>query len=203
MFDDDRFDKYEYENIPIDRDSYLVDEKYAAEYEAMYLKVFQGQEFEPVGYISRIAVRAVHEKSIELSWYANIFDRFHEMCISLPRSEIKQCVGCWQWDWDPTIFVTSNWIENLYAKSFSVFGIVDAVGVKQAIQDQLLTRENLLKLRSKIDHLSTKYPDITFISFGDSILIKSNWTVGSVHNHLSYTYRPESFIEIAQLLLTI
>lgn len=203
MFDDKRFDKHEYENIPLNEDCYLVDEKYAVEYESMYLRVFQGLDYEPVGYVSYIAVREVHEKSIELSWYPNLSDRFHEMCISLPRSKIKQCVGCWQWSWKPTIFVESEWLEELYAKAFSVFGMVDAVGVRQAIQDDLLSREKLLKLRSKVDHLSSKYPEISFISFADSILIKSNWTVGSVHNDLTYTYRPESFIEVAQQFQTI
>jgi len=148
--------------------------------------------------VSFIAVRAVHEKSIELSWYPNTYDRFHEMCIFLPKSKINQCIGCWQWEWKPTIFVESNWLNDLHAKAFSVFGIVDAVGVRKAIQDELLSREKLLELRFKIDHLSSKYLDISFISFADSILIKSNWTVGSVHNDLSYTYRPEAFIEVAQ-----
>jgi len=203
MFEDERFDKYDFENIPLNQDCYLVDEKYAAEYESMYLRLFQGQDYEPIGYVSFIAARKVHENSIELSWYPNHFDRFHEMCISLPRSKIKLSIGCWRWDWKPTIFVESNWLEELYAKAFSVFGMVDAIGVRQAIQDELLSRKKLLELRSKIDQLSSKYPEVSFISFADSILIKSNWTVGSVHNDLTYTYRPESFIEIAQQFQTI
>jgi len=198
MFDDERFDKYEYEKIPLDRDCYLVDEKYAPEYESMYLGVFQGKDWEPVGYVSFIAIRAVHEKTIELSWYVDHYERFHEMSISLPKSTIKQCIGCWQWDWKPTIFVESKWLNELYTKAFSVFGMVDACGVRQAIQDGRLSREKLLQLRSKVDHLSSKYPGISFISFADSILIKSNWTVGSVNDDLTYTYRPEAFIEVAQ-----
>lgn len=198
MFDDPKFDKYEYRDIPLNRDCYLVEEKYAADYESMYLGVFQGKDWEPIGYVSFIAVRAVNEKSIELSWYPNTYDRFHEMCIFLPKSKYKQCIGCWQWDWKPTIFVDSKWLNEHYAKAFSVFGIVDAENVKKAIQNEQISRASLLELRAKIDHLSSKYPDISFISFADSILIKSNWTVGSVHNGLSYTYRPEVFIEIAQ-----
>ena len=188
---------HEYNNIPLNEDCYLVDEKYAEEYESMYISVFQGQKWQPIGYVSFIAIRAVHEQSIELSWYPNTYDRFHEVCIFLPRSKINQCIGCWQWSWKPTIFVESNWLNDLYAKAFSVFGMVDAVGVRKAIQDEQLSREKLLELRSKVDHLSSKYPNISFISFADSILIKSNWTVGSVHNDLSYTYRPEAFIEVA------
>jgi hypothetical protein len=203
MFDDDRFDKYEYKNIPQNQDCYLVDERYAVEYESMYLKVFKGQAWKPVGYVSFIAIRAVHEKSIELSWYPNHYDRFHEMCIFLPKSKIKQCVGCRRWDWKPTIFVESKWLYELYGKTFSVFGMVDVVGVRQAIQNELLSREKLVELRSKVDCLSSKYPDISFISFADSILIKSNWAVGSVHNDLTYSYRPEAFIEVAQKLWII
>lgn len=203
MFDDARFDKYEYEHLPLNEDCFLVDEEYASDYEAMFLGVFQGKELESVGYVSYISVRIVHEKSIELSWYVNFSDRFHEMVISLPRNKIKLCVGCWRRDWKPTIFVDSNWLENLYAKTFSVFGMVDAIGIKQALQDEMLSREKLLELRSKVDQLSSKYPEISFISFADSILIKSNWTVGSVDNDLDYTYKPESFIEVAHHFQTI
>ena len=198
MFDDERFDKYQYEDIPLNRDCYLVDEKYAAEYEYMYLRAFNGQSYDTVGYVSYISVIAIHENSLEISWFPNIYDRFHEVTISLPRNNIKRCVGCWQWDWKPTIFVESCWIEDLYAKKFSVFGMVDVDGIRQAIQDNFLSREKLLEVRAKIDNLSSKYREVAFISFADSILIKSNWTVGSVHSGITYSYRIEYFIEIAQ-----
>ncbi|RLA38652.1 MAG: hypothetical protein DRQ64_08480 [Gammaproteobacteria bacterium] len=198
MFDNPDFDKYTYEDIPLNEDCYLVDEKYAAEYEAMYLGVFEDGKWEPIGYVSYVAAIVVHENSVELSWYPNIHDRFHEMSILLPKSKIRQCVGCWRWDWKPTIFVDSNWLDNLYKKSFSVFGVVDAIGVKKAIRDEQLSREKLIALKSKIDSLSSEYPEISFISFADSILIKSNWTVGSVNDDLKYTYKPELFIEVAK-----
>lgn len=195
MFEDDRFDRYQHEQIPLERDSYLVDERYAQEYESMYLK---GGPDRPVGYVTYVAVRAVRDKTVELSWYPNVFDRFHEVSVTLPRDKIRQCVGSWQWDWTLTIFVESSWLDALYAKVFSVFGMIDAIGMRQAIDNQELSRAKLLQLRDKIDALAARHRDVSFISFADSVLVKSNWTVGSVQNELTYTYRPETFVTVAR-----
>ncbi|MDZ4180828.1 MAG: hypothetical protein U1E29_16625 [Coriobacteriia bacterium] len=197
MFEDARFDKYEPEYLPINEDMYLVAMKYAAEFESMHLAMFEGGSFQPVGYVSYIAVRAVQEHTLELSWYPNIHDRFHELTILLPRDKIFESVGCWKWDWDPTIFVDNDWLDRLYAKTFSAFGLTDVIGMKNAIKSGQLSRDKLLLLKDKIDHLALQYPAIAFISFADSVLFKSNWTIGSVGNDLKYTYRPELFLEVA------
>ena len=42
MFEHEHFDEYVYEDIPTNRDIYLMDEKWMAEYEASLIKVFQG-----------------------------------------------------------------------------------------------------------------------------------------------------------------
>lgn len=198
MFEDSRFDRYQYEDTPLNRDAYLVDEKYAAEYEAMYLSIFAGGEFRSVGYVSFVAVRGVRENTLELSWYPNIFDRFHEVVVSLPRTKVRETVGSWQSDWKPTIFVESTWLDELYAKVFSVFGLIDAIDLRKAMDSQQLSRAKLLQLRGKIDDLAARHTDVAFISFGDSVLVKSNWTVGSIHNALTYTYRPETFVTVAR-----
>lgn len=198
MFEDNRFDRYQHEQIPLNRDSYLVDERYAGEYESMYLSVFEGSPYRPVGYVSYVAVRAVRDKTVELSWYPNVFDRFHEVSVSLPQSTIRECVGSWQWDWKPTIFVESSWLDALYAKVFSVFGMIDAIEMRKAIDNQELSRTKLVQLRDKIDDLAARHRDVSFISFADSVLVKSNWTVGSVRNNLTYTYRPETFVTVAK-----
>lgn len=85
----------------------------------------------------------------------------------------------------------------------SVFGLVDAIGVKEAIQNGTLTRERLLILRDEIDKLGKSYPQISFISFADSVLIKSNWSVGHVKSNVRYTYQPEIFITIVDELRSL
>lgn len=194
------FNQYELDSVPLNRDCYLVDEVYAEEYDKAYLGLLDGKDFEAIGYVSYVAVNQIFEKTLELSWYPNIHDRFHELPVTLPKRVVKTCVDCSDFDWIPTIFVESGWLESLYLKTFSAFCIVDAIGVKNALQNESLDRERLLALRDAVDGLAQMNPDIAFVSFGDSILAKMNWTVGSVDNDLSYTYMPERLVEIARNL---
>lgn len=61
----------------------------------------------------------------------------------------------------------------------------------------------LAELRDRIDQIASEYPSISFISFADSLLLKSNWSVGAFNNDISYTYEPEVFIYLAEKISKI
>ena len=203
MFDHENFDVYSFEDTPLNRDCYIIDEVYIKEYEESMTGLFNGKDYESVGYVGCVAPIKVHSKSIELSWYPNINTRFHEVTITLPKEAYIICVGCWRYDEKPHIFVKSDWMKSVYLRLYSVFALVDAIGVKEALQDGRLSREKLIFLRTEVDKLSKKYIDIAFISFADSILLKSNWSVGHYESDVKYTYKPEVFIEIVKELQSI
>jgi hypothetical protein len=196
LFDHSHFDKYSFEKIPLDRDLYLMEEKWMAEYEQALLTLFNGGKYETVGYIAYAAARNISPASAELSWYANVYDRFHELRITLPRDQFVACVGSWQCDEKPRIFVKGAWLENLYLRLHSVFVLIDAIGVKEALRSNSLTREALVRLRQRIDAIAGEHPDVSFISFADSLLLKSNWSVGQFDSAIKYTYAPEVFIRL-------
>ncbi len=195
LFSHEMFDNYGFEDIPLNRDIFIVDEIYLGDYENSMLRFFEGAEYEHVGYVSYAAGRAINNNSVELSWYADRHDRFHEIAIALPRDQFVECVGSWQWDEKPRIFVKSEWLSNIYLRTYSVFPLIDAADVKKALHDGSITRSRLIELRNGIDDLSEKYKDISFISFADSLLLKSNWSVGDFKSE--YTYSPEVFIYLA------
>jgi hypothetical protein len=206
LFENEKFDHYSFEDIPLDRDIYLMDEKFLAEYDSMmsnFLDDPKNNKYSPVGYVSYIAARKVLNNSLEVSWYANVSDRFHEISIILPKDHFKYCVGCWQYDEKPIVFVNGNWLNSLHARSFSIFALVDAIGVKQYLEDDKLTTEMLTLLRDEIDSLASEYPSISFISFADSLLLKSNWSVGAFDTDISYSYNPEVFIQLADKISNI
>jgi hypothetical protein len=196
VFDHDLIEKHAFENIPLDRDLYLMDEQWMPAYEQSLLSLFSGGKREQVGYISSAAARAISANAIDLSWYPNIFDRFHEIRVILPRSEFVVCTECWQRDEKPRIFVRSGWLTNLHLRAYSVFALIDAIGVKEALANGTLTRPKLIALRDKIDEIATRYPAIAFISFADSLLLKSNWFVGQWDSAIHYTYEPEAIIRL-------
>jgi hypothetical protein len=180
LFDHPYFEKYNFQDIPLNRDLYLIDEVWMNEYERCLLAVFEGANYQAVGYVGFAAARKVSAAGAELSWYPNTYTRFHEVLITLPREQFVTCVGSYEYDEKPHIFTKSGWLDHLYLRSNSVFALVDAVGVKDALNSGLLTRGKLIRLRDQIDVIAARHPAISFISFADSLLLKSNWQVGSL-----------------------
>lgn len=197
MFDHPKFDTYSFEEIPLNQDLYLVDELYMSEWEKCMLNLFDGGDYDPPGYVSYVGARSIGNNHAELTWYTNINTRFHSVTVSLPKDQFVLCVGCWRYDENPRIFVKSGFVESLHLRAFSIFALVDAVGVKEALHNGNLQRENLIELRDRIDCLSESNPDISFISFGDSILLKSNWNPGYFTKGIKYSYEPEQFLFLA------
>ena len=193
MFDDERFDKYAFEDVPLNRDIYLMDEKWMAEYERYMLSMFAGNgaSAEPPGFISYAAARRIHASGIEFSWYPKIFTRLHEVTTWLPCEAFLGCVGSWQYDGKPHIFVKGDWLNHLHLRNYTVFALVDAIGVKQALLENRITRDGLVRLRDRLDALAAMWPQVSFVSFGDTVLLKSNWTVGQYDSNVEYNYEPE------------
>jgi hypothetical protein len=203
MFEHELFTKYPFEDVPLNRDVYLMDEQWLDQYEASMVVVFNGAEYDNVGYISYAAIRRVDEFALELSWYPNVFDRFHEVTVRLPRDQFIACVDSWQYDEKPHVFVKSGWLTNLHLRPFSAFALIDAIGVKKAIARHELTKEKLIELRSRIDQLAAKNPGVSFVSFADSLLLKSNWFVGTFDSNVEYTYEPEALVKLFPTLSRI
>jgi hypothetical protein len=197
------FEKYAFEEIPADEDLYLMDEVWLDEYEKYLVSRFEGGGFKSVGYVAYAAKRSSTESAVELSWYPNTSTRFHEVVISLPREMFVACVSCARYDDVLRVFVRSAWLKNLYLRAHSIFALVDAIGVKGALRRNSLTREKLVLLRDRIDGVAKEYPAVSFISFADSLLLKSNWSAGLRDSHVKYNYAPETFIRLISEIQTI
>ena len=197
MFEHSGIEVYDFENVPLDCDIYLVDEKWMMPYETMLVRFLNGKkDYENVGYVSYAAAREIRDADMMLSWYPNISTRFHEVMISLPESEFVACVGARTCDEKPRIFVKHNWLEALHLRSYSIFAMIDVEDFKTALRQGLITKAKLIRLRTRIDEIAESHPSISFISFADTLFLKSNWTVGHFQSEITYTYEPEMFLEL-------
>jgi hypothetical protein len=198
MFDHPKIQVYLFDEVPLNEDLDLMDEKWMAEYEKALVKSVDetGESAYSVGYYSAAVARAIGPDSIELSWYPNTYDRFHQMRILLPRSAFITCAGSWQYDYKPVMFVRGDWLTNLYLRSHSVFALVDAINVKKALSSGTLTRPKLIELRDRIDTIAAANPTVAFISWADSLLLKSNYSVGQYDSPVKYTYEPEKILRL-------
>jgi hypothetical protein len=197
--------KYRFDEIPINEECLLMSEIYMKEYDNALVKMFEGANCNPyeVGCAGFVAVRQINENSMDLSWYLNTSTRFHEVSISLPKDKFKICVGCYGYDIRPHLFVDNKWLEQLYTREYSVFALIDAIDVKIAIRNNLLTKEKLLLLRNRLDSLAKQHKNISFISFADSLILKSNWSAGYFPKTIKCSYEPEVFLRIIKEIETI
>lgn len=191
-----------FEDIPLNQDCYLVSENYLQEFTEAISLISEGEVniYPEVGAVACASIRKINSNSLEISWYPNTYNRFHEVSINLPRNKFRQCIDAWQYDFKPYIFVDHNWLEQLYLKEYSVFALIDAIGVKQAIQDGNITREKLIELRNAIDRLAKAEKNIAFISFADSLILKANWVVGYFDKGITSSYNPEKIIRLIKEL---
>ena len=190
-----------FEDVPVNGEVYLADERWMSEYEAARIELFNGAPFRNVGFISYAAVRSVGNDSIELSWFPDLSTRFHEVWVRLPREAFIACVDTPRWDDRPRIFVKSAWLSQLHLRPYSAFALVDAIGVKAALSKGQLAGPALVRLRDRIDAIAANHLGVAFVSFADSLLLKVNWFVGQYdsdtgYSDVRYSYAPESLITL-------
>ena len=190
------FQHFNFEQVPLDRDVFLMDESWMTEWETAYLDLFKGKAFRNVGYISYAAIRTASADALEVSWYPNSMDRFHEVSVLIPRAAFVACIDLYDYDEKPHIFVKSDWLTGLHLRPYSAFALIDAIGVKIALTQQSLSGTKLIELRERIDVLADASPGVAFVSFADSLLLKSNWFVGQFDSNIRYSYEPETLIHL-------
>ena len=91
-----------------------------AEFEREWLELYAGREYDPKYLVSYVAVRARFDEVLELSWYPNVNTRFHEVRVTLPKAAFVACIGQCRHDGNPSIFVQSEWLGELYLRANSV-----------------------------------------------------------------------------------
>lgn len=197
MLDHPDFEQFSFDDIPLDRDLILMGEQWMHTYEQEWLKYFQGEKADlHPGYVSCVAARSVNHDWLELSWYPNTFDRFHEVSVFLPKLAFIACVGSWRHDEKPHIFVREEWLTELHERPLAAFSIIDAIGVKDLLRKGELSSQSLHRLRDEIDEIADRHENFAFISFADSLLVKQVWSMGHVGSEIKYTYSPEALFPV-------
>lgn len=155
-------------------------------------RMFVGGKYPLVGRVGYAAARTIDTDVIELSWYPNLSDRFHEVKITLPRDQFVACVDCRTHDIKTRLFVKSEWLRALHLRVYSTFVLVDAIGIKRALRSGGFGKDKIVLLRKGVDRIADKNKQVAFISFADSLLIKANWRVGMYNSSIKYNYQPEA-----------
>jgi len=194
MFESKFVDHYTFDEVPLNRDLHMMSDRWIEKYDRYLDRVFSRQKTTHPGYIAGVSANGVRSDLLDLTWFPNYFTRFHRVEVTLPRSQFVRCVGSWQWDEDPHLFVKESWLEDLYIRPHCVFGFIDAIGIKQALASEKVDRSKLMRLRAKLDDVCGSYPNTQFISFADTLMFKRTYTVGHFRSKVRYTYEPEDIV---------
>jgi hypothetical protein len=193
------FETYALDAIPLHRDLFLMDVVWMEEWEAANVAREEGDRTaDPysIGSIVPVSAVSVQAGGVELRWFCNTYDRWHELKTVLPASAFVVGARAWNYDKRPTIFVQSDWIRRLLLRANSIFLMVDVIGMTAALDAGRVSREQLLALRSRIDAIAAAHPDVSFISFADTLLLKTNWVAGIYEEGVEYSYRPETLLDL-------
>lgn len=195
-FEHPQVETYDFHKVPIGSGLYLMDAKHFHAYEAAFRKFMQGEEYEHVGVVADAVVTAIHAEAIELDVTTGWVKSHHSIHVSLPFDKFKLCVGSEYWDERPRLFVEGEWLLDVFTRNHSVFGLFDAIGIKSMIQNAKINKGQLKTLREGVDLIAGNFPELSFLSFADSILLKSNWTVGHYEAEVTHSYKGEVFIAV-------
>lgn len=150
IFANHGFQRFTLEELPLQRDIYIMDEIWMDEWESEWIKTFNGDEdADPykVGYVTPVHIARITPGGAEISWYPNTFDCFHEVKTVLPRNEVVAAALAYNYEKRPQLFVKSDWLRKLHLRSNSIFGMIDVVDMTEAIRTGSVSHATLLALR--------------------------------------------------------
>lgn len=200
MFDHAYIESLDITEVPLDRDVYLMDVIWMEAYAAALQTWLAGGDYENVGSISYAAARRATNDGVDFFWYPNAQKRRHAMRIHLPATAFVTCVNCLELSEKPRVFVRSEWLTALHEQSHCAFALVDAKGVKAALAAGTITADGISDLARRIDAIAAAHPYLAFVSFADSLIVKSQWSVGTWNSGVSYTYEPEQILRVLPLI---
>ena len=114
----------------------------------------------------------------------------------MPRDAFITCAEVPEYDEKPHVFVRGEWLTGLHLRPYSAFAMIDAIGVKQMLNRGELSSAKLVALRERIDRIAGDNPGAAFVSFADSLLVKTNWSVGKYDSEITYSYEPEALVHL-------
>jgi hypothetical protein len=83
------FRQFTLDELPLGRDTWVMDETYIGEWEGEWLRTIAGDaKASPyeVGYITPVSIEKVTPTGADIRWYPNTYDRFHVVKTFLPRN---------------------------------------------------------------------------------------------------------------------
>ncbi len=190
-------DIVDYKDIAIERDVFLIQESDYRDFILLwryYLEDADTKTPHPNNFIPirRGSIEKIEENYLEVNLCVDQTERYHSSIVNLPKDNFVVSLENWNYQKQPIIIVKDKWMKTFMNKSFSIFCLIDAIGVKKhLIKNGNLPIKQIRLFKKFIDTLSNSFPELVFLSFGDSVIISSSFSGSSLY---FYQYSPERIL---------
>lgn len=197
---------YKYEEIPTNRDIFIISGFQLKEFEKQWQYYFAGENIElvhpnnfinyKVGYIQK-----VFNNSLEINIGLNTSIRFHGASRILPSSKVIACVEFTSIGDKPYLIVDGEWFEENEKAIFSSYALIDASGMRNLLEQiGTINETQINNFKNMINHIASEYKEYFFLTYADSVIIKSNWT--PKEKDYDKTYQPETLLNVIKKIFT-
>ncbi len=138
-------------------------------------------------------------RSLELAIEVNVFDRWQMPSRRLPYAQIVACVHWPEDDCNPYLVVSQSWFDSMYGDLFSIYAMVDVVGMKELMRSGTpFDSEPFARLKKRISALAIENPGVLFLTFADNVLLKQRYKAGKPGK--APGYEPERVIRLIDVI---
>ncbi len=193
--------EYSFEEIPQDRDSFIIPENDLNIFIDICNKINMGIPTENVNHPNEkidyrwCFVEKLDEDSCDINICVTMNHRFHGVMKKLPKNMFIGCIQAFQFESRPYIVVKDEWIESLQNIPSSIYCMIDIIGIKNYLNKKGIIGCDIYDdYQKRINNIAKNNPEYIFLSFADSLIIKANWEIQA--NMYNKTYNPEKIIII-------
>lgn len=191
---------YKYEEIPTNRDIFIISGFQLKEFEKQWQYYLSDENMElthpnnfinyKVGYVQK-----AFDNSLEINIGLNTSIRFHGASRILPSSKVMACIEFTSIGDNPYLIVDGEWFEENEKAIFSSYAMVDAIGMKNLLEQiGTINQSQIKNFKDMINHIASEYKEYFFLTYADSVIIKSNWIPKG--KEYFQTYQPEILLKI-------
>lgn len=195
---------YEYQEIPENRTFFLISSKEFDNKSEKWIDYIEGHTYtHPNNYFDYVhgSCKFTKQGVIDIFTEVSLKSRFHGVCKKLLQKDFVFCFQFHSAGEKPFIMVSQEWFDNIHMDNYSVYAMVDIIGIKNyLLKHGLIEDEVITKYKKAVDRISSKESNYTFITFTDNIFIKRNWN-SSGQEYLD-SYKPEHMLHVIKEIQT-
>lgn len=202
----DQIEFYEVSNVPLNKDSFLLSDQWLDRVEKQWTEFLSPEcDYEKWTHPNELMdyipchISSVNDSHLNITLLLDRSSRFHTVSKTLPTKFFKTAFKVFGSEKRPYIIVDQNWFNNLRNSIYSVYVLIDFVGIRNLFNEYgEFPSDKLNSIKAIVDKFCNQNKDLTFLTCADNIIIKSGWEFVTKNSK----YQPEKLLITVNQLIT-